>query len=136
MALEFIRERERITSVSYSHLYEWRDCPGAGFSFDCDARGKIGKLNPVAAESYRKCQDGTYDVVDKGIQRYEHSYWEPAAVRCDCRAVIYLDDAMYNTCPRCGLACNGSGQRLRPIEDWEPEDRYAVLGPQNGLDDY
>ncbi len=65
-----------------------------------------------------------------GIVHCQHSYSEAASVRCDCGATIWLDDPLYNECERCGLACNMSGQRLAPIDQWEPEDRYDVFGPR------
>ena len=42
---------------------------------------------------------------------------------------------MTNQCERCGLLCNGSGQRLAPVAQWSREDYYDTFGPQNGRED-
>ena len=36
-----------------------------------------------------------------------------------------------NVCPRCRKLYNCFGQELAPVEEWDPEDRYACFGPQN-----
>lgn len=132
MSLPFITQRERVTVVEYQRVFDRVDCPGAGWSFDCDKSGRVRTedLQPAAREAFERCSNRTYDVIDRGVQDMSHSYWQPASVRCDCYSRLWLEDAMYNVCEKCGLAVNGSGQRLRPIEEWEPEDQYAVLGPR------
>lgn len=137
MSLEFITRRERITVTTYHHIFDRTDVPGAGFAFDCDADGNLPPMNPAALANFDKCYDGTYPVIDRGVRKSEHSFWQPASVRCDCGATIWLDDHMTNTCERCGLLCNGSGQRLAPVSQWSDEDRYDVFGPQDpSLDDH
>jgi hypothetical protein len=130
--VKLIHERTRHTEVAYHHVYDYRDQPGAGFAFDSDAEGfvTLGNLNPAARANFEKCLDGTYDVIDLGVQRSEHSWTEPAAVRCDCRRTIWLEDAMYNGCD-CGRGVNGSGQLLAPVSQWEPEDVYDTFGPRD-----
>jgi len=130
--MERLTERRRITTVEFSHYYEWRDSPGAGFGFDSDARGyvSLSTLNPAARVNFERCLDGTYDVIDRGVQRFEHSYWEPASVRCDCGRTIWLEDPLTNICD-CGQLVNGCGQRLAPIAQWEPQDVYDAFGPRD-----
>lgn len=43
----------------------------------------------------------------------------PAVLRCDCRGEVELWDPMTNACDRCGRLYNGSGQALRPEDEWE-----------------
>ena len=136
MSLEFLTRRERVTVTTYSRIFDRTDCPGAGFAFDCDADGNLLPLAPAGLANFDKCYDGTYPVVDRGVHKYEHSYWQPASVRCDCGATIWLEDSMTNECERCGLLANGSGQRLAPVSQWSAEDRYAVFGPQNAPEDH
>ena len=132
MSLEFLTRRERIVARSYMRVFDRTDVPGAGYSFDCDADGYIAlsSMNPAARENLERCLTGQEPVIDMGIETWEHAYWNAASVRCDCGNTIWLDDPMYNTCDRCGLDCNGSGQRLAPVSQWEPEDRYDVFGPR------
>ena len=53
---------------------------------------------------------------------------------CDCGEKVYLG-GFTNECCECGKLYNGFGQELAPIEEWDPEDCYACLGPQNYTDD-
>ena len=46
---------------------------------------------------------------------------------CDCGKRLYIPNVT-NRC-ECGRYYNGFGQELAPPEDWEPEDRYSLLGP-------
>lgn len=138
MSLPFITQRERVTVTTYSRVFDWADSPGAGFAFDCDQSGHVNtsELQEAGLANLTKCLNGTYDVIDRGVQVYQHSYNEPASVRCDCYAQVWLEDAMYNQCGKCGQGINGSGQRLNPPAMWEAEDRYAVFGPRNQPEDY
>jgi len=138
MSLEFISRRTRVETTTYSRVFDWAGATGAGFAFECDAQGYIalGPLSPAGKLNLERCLTGEYDVIDRGIETYTHAYWDPAVVRCDCGERIYLDDPLTNACDACGLLCNGSGQRLAPVENWAAQDRYDVFGPQNGPDDY
>lgn len=120
--MEIIRKRRQCESVEYQRHFEWRDMPGAGFGFNCNETGDVDvdKLTPAGAENYRKCLDGTHDVTDQGVQRYEHSWIEPAVGRCCCSAKVELD-GFTNTCDRCGRDYNMSGQLLAPREQWGEE---------------
>jgi len=126
--MERIRSRTLHTEVYYNRSFVWRTDPSAGFAFPCDERGTI---EPTGAnlETLFQCIMGVYDVVDEGIQPYVNTWYEPAAVRCDCEREIELIDSLYNPC-ECGLAVNGSGQRLAPVSQWEPNDIYDVFGPR------
>ena len=55
-------------------------------------------------------------------------------VICDCGRTVYLH-GFTNICPKCGAPYNHAGQRLAPVEEWDPEDRYACFGPQNSEGD-
>ena len=57
-----------------------------------------------------------------------------AELTCDCGEAVLLT-GFTNTCPKCGAMYNHAGQRLAPVEEWDPEDRYACFGPQNSEDD-
>jgi hypothetical protein len=136
MSLEFIAHRERVETTSYAHHFEWANEPGAGFSFDCNAAGYLNAMPEAALANYDKCIDCTYDVIDCGVRAYTVSYWQPAVVKCECGRRIYLDDAMTNECERCGLLCNGSGQVLAPMSQWDAEAIYERFGPRNDRNDY
>lgn len=50
--MEIIRERKLVTVEEYALEFEWRECPGSGFSFPCDRDGNILKY-----EIYSICLD-------------------------------------------------------------------------------
>jgi hypothetical protein len=55
-------------------------------------------------------------------------------VICQCGTEIEIC-AFTNDCPTCGNLYNMCGQELAPVEDWDPDDRYDVCGPQNHEED-
>ena len=123
---DWITKGERITVVSFSHVFDYEGEVGWGFAFPCDEQG-----NPEPDEyidswsgNYAACMTGTVDgrkVVDRGIRRNEHSYWEPGSIRCHCGAEVVLNMVMTNTCRNCGRDYNSSGQLLAPREQWGEE---------------
>lgn len=48
---------------------------------------------------------------------------------CDCGEEDHYP-GFTNVCPRCKKLYNAFGQVLAPVEEWDPEDRYACFGPQ------
>lgn len=117
---QIISKAQRVTDVTYARCFEWRTMPGAGFSFPCNAVGTVAQLNPAAQENLEKCVDGTYDVVDQGVQEYTNRYTIAAVLKCDCGAKVQLD-GFTNTCDRCRADYNMSGQRLAPRSQWGEE---------------
>jgi len=113
--------RELVEHVAYVRSFHWRDDPGAGFSFDCDESGAIDRaaLYPEAIENLDKCLDGSFDVVDDGVEKREWQHWEPAQGRCPCGEIVYLDH-FTNTC-RCGRDYDSSGNELAPRDQWGEE---------------
>jgi len=119
--MRIISHRKTIHSVSYNHLFSWVDNTDSGFSFDCDKEGNVlqGKFGP-AADNYRKCKDGTYNVIDKGIVEYSHHYNEPAVGECNhCQKEVVLS-RFTNTC-ECNMDYNMSGQELACRSQWGEE---------------
>lgn len=117
-----IRPGKRVYQVRYEVNYDNLDVPGACFWFPCDPQGNIeeSQLQPEHLETLRKCQNGTYNVGPARIEKVEWSYWEPAAIRCNCGRLVELSDPMTNTC-KCGLLWNGCGQELAPRSQWFDE---------------
>lgn len=123
MSLTITKRRERVEVVTYSREYRYRDMPGAGFGFTSDEYGhvKIDSLQPAGLDNYRKCQDGTYDVVDRGVQEYRSSYVEPGEGKCQCGRTVVLSGDRFGEgidC-ECGRIYNSAGQELRPRSQWE-----------------
>lgn len=54
-------------------------------------------------------------------------------ITCSCGSRVYLG-GFTNECDECGKLYNGFGQELAPVDEWDPEDRYEVYGPQNNID--
>ncbi len=131
--MNIISARRRIDARPYyRRVFDWRDMPGAGFSFDvvnqddpqtavCDPQA-----NDAATANLRACLDGTNDVTDRGnVQYWAPAYSVPAVGQCDrCRRHVTLD-GFTNTCD-CGADYNASGQRLAPREQWGEETGESV----------
>jgi hypothetical protein len=114
------RERRGEQFTEYKLSYEWRN-GGGGFGFGCDASGNYISKNPDADANYRKCISGEYDVVYKGIERYDWIYTHASVGACDdCGTDVELD-GFTNTCERCGADYNQSGQRLADRRFWGEE---------------
>lgn len=107
--------------TTYHRHFDYRDHPGAGFSFECDDEGNVDveSLNPAAADNYRKCLDGTHDVIDCGVEERHHSWKEPAVWIC-CETEFTCDH-FTNTCPDCQADYNSAGQRLADRSQWGEE---------------
>lgn len=123
--MQIISRRERKTSISYTRYFERRNDHGAGFMFECNEKGELLKPSPTLLESFRECQDGTLDVIDRGIQERERSWTEPSIGRCeDCGREVALT-GFTNTC-ECGADYNMSGSRLAPRSQWGEETGESI----------
>lgn len=127
MALSDIKRFEWETKVFYCRAFDYVGHEGWGFSFDCDEHGNVLPFTPdqaPAAESYRQCLTGRVGdrlVVDKGVERFEHSYRPTPYGTCQCGAIVYLDGDTRGEgidCV-CGRIYNSGGQELRPRDQWE-----------------
>jgi hypothetical protein len=115
-----IKPRTPVYFEKYSLVFDWKDTPGSGFSFPCTKEGHVltSEMKPAGIENYQKCTDGTYDVVNLGIQNFSYTYNEPAELKCSCDNVVTLESSWCNTCDNCGCEYNGSGQLLAPRSQW------------------
>jgi hypothetical protein len=136
-ANRIIEPRRYVESVRHYYEFDSIATPGFGYAFDCTPGGVIVVATPTQAESLRiaRAEVAAGRMREVGHGSYRSGYWEAASMRCDCGSNVYLDDAMANECADCGAFYNGSAQRLADPRTWEPEDRYAVFGPQNQPED-
>ena len=116
--MKILQKRSRKTVVTFEHVYEWRDTPGAGYGFDCTEDGQLLKAYP---ESLAVCQAGVADgtIVDRGVQRRTSSYVVPAIGQCSCGREVMLE-GFTNPCG-CGRDYNWAGQQLAPRSQWGEE---------------
>ena len=130
--IKIIKERKHVERIEYALYYEWKTSKGAGFLFDCDKEGNLVTLdNPDAQANYEKCVSGEYNVVFKGIQRYDTSYWEDAVGKCICGEEVQLG-RFTNTCDECDRDYNSQGQLLADRSQWGEEtgeSYYDIEGP-------
>jgi hypothetical protein len=135
----YLRHAHRVITVSFTRSFDYADEPGSGFSFPCDANGRIGEkgkpLNAGAKANYQACLAGVVDgrkVVDRGLMRREHSYLEPAIIACvDCGKAVTLDHDAARC--KCGRYYNLSGQALSDPKNWGEETGETaadILGPR------
>lgn len=121
--MEIVRERQAIPVTRFALEYEWKNQPGAGFSFPCDQAGNAlpDEHYETWRENLAKCENGTHAVRFAGIHDYSYTYYEPAIGCCDgCGQNVELVNAMTNTCT-CGLEYNGGGQLLAPRSQWDDD---------------
>lgn len=128
---KYIKRREYIESTTYS-LFFANDSEGmSGYGFDCDAAGKVFRANltDCARETYDRLSSGVQPYAFSEIQRFDHSYADPAVIACDCCGAHVTLYGFTNTCEKCGTDYNMSGQELAPREQWgeEPGESYADL---------
>jgi len=126
--LEITKQRETVTVTEHEQVYEWVDCPGAGFSFPVNDKGEImiDGMTDLAKENLKLCQTGQMrsksgaTVIDKGIRSYTRRWIEPAEARCICGHIIQLG-SFTNTCERCSRDYNFNGASLAPRSQWGEE---------------
>ena len=120
--MQIISTRQRVTNVEYWLEFEYNDCPGAGFGFDCDENGSIdfNNLSSVALANLNLCLCDSDNISYAGIRKHVHTYMESAVGRCDCGEKVYLD-GFTNTCDRCETDYNQNGQRLASRSCWGEE---------------
>lgn len=119
MSIEIIHEREDFEETAYWHSFLLRGEGGRGFTFDVTENDELLKPNPSAAENFRKCKDGTFDVIDEGIKSRKVRWHTVRIGRCYCGAEVALD-GFTNTCD-CGRDYNWAGQELAPRSQWGEE---------------
>ena len=98
------------------------NCPGAGWSFECDEAGNVDEdaLPPAALANLNDCRKRMNPCGPGRIIRTPWSYTHPSVGQCDrCSAEVLLQHAQ-NTC-RCGAWYNMAGQALRDPEYWGEE---------------
>jgi hypothetical protein len=119
--MKIIHKPRTITIRNVDRFFHHPDNTGWGFAFPCHKDGTpITFRCKEAEENFRKCLDGTHNVIDAGVRITEYSVRERAVGECDlCKRDVYLD-SFTNTCD-CGADYNMSGQRLAPREQWGEE---------------
>lgn len=112
----FIRRRERRTQVTYHLFFQRRgDTANSGFAFVCDGAGKVAADREARVAELR-ADPGYHAPV---LEQREHSWSEPAVIRCACGSEISLAH-FTNTC-QCSRDYDMSGQLLGPRESWGEE---------------
>jgi hypothetical protein len=120
--------------ITPSYFEEWTeflltfenlDFPGSGWSFPCDALGRVfeDELAPAVKRILAACLSGINDgdrVSKAEVKSYTHSHHRPAIARCVCGQDIELS-GFTNTCDKCGRDYNSSGQSLAPRSHWGEE---------------
>ena len=109
--MQIISARTHKETVTYTREFDDIDCPGAGYSFDCDKDGKLDHVaHGVGADNLRKCLDGTHNVKDMGVRPCHHSWVEDAVGKCRCGRLVTLSDPLDNLCG-CGALQLGRAER-------------------------
>jgi hypothetical protein len=136
MSVEIITPRRTVPHVERRREFEWKDCPGAGFSFDLDNNDEIIVTDGNRENVARCLKDGGATLYDNGINVIEWEHVEPAVGRCSCGREVTLDTSPAGNDCGCGRIYNSSGQELAPRSQWGEEtgETYADI-VQGGVDD-
>lgn len=136
-----ISPRKREVREEYSHVWEWKSTPGAGFSFPSDKNGNVQvvNLNDAAKENYMICLINKDNMLtDCGVERYEYVYIEYAILKCKCGRKVELNSPVYGTSCDCGRLWSDSGYEMAPMSQWEDrmddEDYHTVAEYNGGYD--
>jgi hypothetical protein len=144
MATKWISRRHEVLNTCHSFAYRWRDCPTAGFGFECDAQGKIkleGKCpealsNLVFCRAEAALPDGK--VIEVGLESWTNRYIEPGGLECpQCKRHVTID--CDPTFCECGQPFNLSGQELNPdVRSWGEEtgEHYLDIINNTPVEEY
>lgn len=126
MALEIVNPRHTEHVERYVLRYHWRDDPGAGFAFPCDAQGHRIP-NPGADSNYAlattEAAKPNGKIIFDGFVDESFDERVPAEGKCKCGRTVWLEgDHGHGIDCACGRIYNMSGQELAPRSQWE--DRY------------
>ena len=118
--MQIIKHRKHVVTVTYFRSFDYEGTVNHGFSFDCNERGVVDveALRPAGRANYEACltgQVGSRKVIDQGVDRREHSHYEPAVGRCACGSNVELSSGWANEC-HCGREYNGA-----PRSQWGEE---------------
>jgi hypothetical protein len=115
-----VKEAEVTEYLRHVRRFDWLS-GGGGFTFPCDEHGKVNEsaLYQEGLDNFRKCLDGTYEVIDLGIESWECEDKTPALWIC-CETEFECD-GFTNTCPDCGADYNWNGSLLASRSQWGEE---------------
>ncbi len=99
---------------------------GGGYSYNCDATGKlIGDDYKNAAERQAEMDENLASGLFHApvIEECHNRYIEPAVGRCTCGSHVTLADPLDNQCDSCGRWYNMVGQSVtgpaREMPEWD-----------------
>ena len=122
MGATIIKDREWVETITFSHDFEIREDPSAGFSFPVDEDTKKEVFSSEAAQkNYEYCLSQPDKIRDLGIVRHVSSYRTDPIARCECGKEIELFNEYLGACecPHCGRWHNLFGQTLQPPKYWD-----------------
>jgi hypothetical protein len=120
---KLLTERVRMEIVDYTHDFIRKADRGSGWTFPVDEQGNFDtNTNKDALANWVYCTEEVKkpnsEIIDEGVQRRVHSYWEPATVRCHCGEIITLSDHFANMCEKCETEYGFNGGQLAPRSQW------------------
>lgn len=117
--MEIITRSKYVQETEYRLFYEGEDIRGWGYSFKCTPEGIVLDQKHPSYVGVLTGEFNGHKFKAPVIQKFTHSYTEPAIGKCACGRKVALQGF---TCPcDCGREYNGSGQLLAPREQWGEE---------------
>lgn len=138
---KIIAEARTITSVEHTLFFEYRDCHGAGFGFECSPDGDVlTPVNEAARENLAHALAHPEEFFPPQVQDMTRQVRFGRTLRCDCGGIVNCDSSWENPCSRCEREYNMSGQLLAPRSQWgieyasQPEEDYNYYPAYTGED--
>lgn len=125
MSIRIIKERERITDISYRLNFHYKKDLAIGWSFPCDENGKVlaDLMTETAIKNYNHCMLQIEEYLPPYVETCKSHYTEPAIGECYCGEHIRLENEYLGACkcPKCGRWYNMFGQELIPPKYWDED---------------
>ena len=122
--LKIIKNREPEQIVEYYVEFYYNEDRDGGFSFAANSEYEVDTetLTPEGRANYERCLNDK-SLIGPVNLKYEHTYINPAVVKCSCGAEVILDGGYAGAVQcECGRWYNLSGQELLDPEYWERDD--------------
>jgi len=132
---DIIKESHHVNESESFLNFDYRNMPGAGFSFDCNEDGSLTKetlAKPDAMRNYayclEECKKENGEVVALGVKTRNYRNFVPAVIKCSkCTKEHHLGYGRYpDTQCSCGQNYNAFGQELR--DNYQDRSSYAEYG--------
>ena len=123
---EIIKDAWVEENIYYTLDFNLKEDPGAGYTFPCNEKGIVEKMNPAAEESYEYVKANLNKYFSPKLQKHIDHYRHRPTIKCDCGEEFELNDMYYGSCdcPKCGQWYNLFGQKTLSPDEYRDHDDF------------